>query len=78
MRETYAEVLVRLVREGKVPRGAVTSVEVRHDDCCAIYRGGACTCRFEVWTGGRSIWFKTRRVISEIVGNQEIRKRRNS
>lgn len=41
---SYLPGLLKLWRDGLVPRGGVVHVDVEHDDACAFLRVGVCTC----------------------------------
>ena len=47
-KHNYHKKLMKLFAEGKVLPGSVADVEIRHDDCCRIYRGGYCNCDPEI------------------------------
>ena len=49
MKQKYIEKIEKMVREGVIPRSAVSAIEVRHDHWCPILSGmGACSCNPEI------------------------------
>ncbi len=40
----YLEEIARMLAAERAEPGSVTHVAVRHDDWCAIFRGGGCDC----------------------------------
>ena len=49
MKQNYIEKIKKMVEDGVIPRSAVSTVQVRHDDWCPIMRGaGNCLCDPEV------------------------------
>ena len=43
-KHNYYDKVMKLFREGKVPRGRLTEVDIYHDAWCGINRGGYCNC----------------------------------
>ncbi len=44
----YVRRIEMMHRAGLFPAGGATCVEVRHDDSCGHWRGGACGCNFDL------------------------------
>ena len=42
---TYLPALMKLWRDGMIPRGQVVNVDVQHDRSCAYFRDGVCDCQ---------------------------------
>ena len=47
-KHNYYKKLMKLVAQGRVPRGRLSDVDIYHDSWCRIYRGGYCNCDPEV------------------------------
>lgn len=47
-KHNYYQKLMKLLEEGKVPRGCISGVDVYHDNWCRIYHGGYCNCEPEI------------------------------
>ena len=48
LKHNYYKKLIKLLDEGKMPRGCLSQVDVYHDDWCRIYRGGYCNCEPDI------------------------------
>ena len=47
-KHNYIRKLRRLQKQGKIPKGEVTDVDIAHDDWCKIFTGGYCNCNPEI------------------------------
>jgi hypothetical protein len=51
----YVAKMEKLVAEGKIPRGKVSDVEIRHDSFCGIYDSKPCNCNPDILLDGKKI-----------------------
>jgi hypothetical protein len=47
-KHNYYPKLIALYEQGKIPTKSLTEVDIYHDDWCAIYGGGHCSCDPEI------------------------------
>jgi hypothetical protein len=55
LRNPYLARLLALYAAGNLRGGQVYRVQVAHDDDCPRLRGGDCTCKPDIYLGGKKI-----------------------